>query len=59
MCYLFEFLVTFNWQDPLNLESQLTEEEKIIRDQFRSYCQEKLMPRVIEANRHESIRTFN
>ncbi|XP_050514549.1 glutaryl-CoA dehydrogenase, mitochondrial [Diabrotica virgifera virgifera] len=43
----------FNWQDPLNLESQLTDEEKLVRDQFRSYCQEKLMPRVIEANRKE------
>jgi len=40
------------------LESQLTEEEKIIRDQFRGYCQEKLMPRVIEANRHESTSIF-
>ncbi|CAG9839862.1 unnamed protein product [Diabrotica balteata] len=44
----------FNWQDPLNLESQLTDEEKLVRDQFRSYCQEKLMPRVIEANRKEA-----
>ncbi|XP_019760608.1 glutaryl-CoA dehydrogenase, mitochondrial [Dendroctonus ponderosae] len=43
----------FDWEDPLNLESNLTEEEKIIRDQFRTYCEEKLMPRVIEANRHE------
>ncbi|CAL1530327.1 unnamed protein product [Lymnaea stagnalis] len=44
---------TFNWKDALNLEVCLTEEEIIIRDQFRAYCQEKLMPRIIEANRHE------
>lgn len=41
--------------DPLNLESQLTDEEKMIRDSFRAYCQEELMPRVLEANRKESI----
>ncbi|CAH1111504.1 unnamed protein product [Psylliodes chrysocephalus] len=46
-------LASFNWQDPLNLESLLTDEEKLVRDQFKSYCQEKLMPRVIEANRNE------
>lgn len=47
------FSVTFDWQDPLNLESQLTQDEKIIRDSFRTYCQEKLQPRVILANRNE------
>ena len=46
--------VQFDWQDPFNLESLLTEEEKILRDMFRSYCQEKLMPRIVLANRHES-----
>uniref|UniRef100_A0A1L8DYT9 glutaryl-CoA dehydrogenase (ETF) n=1 Tax=Nyssomyia neivai TaxID=330878 RepID=A0A1L8DYT9_9DIPT len=45
--------VTFNWEDPLNLESQLTEDEIAVRDSFRSYCQESLMPRIIEANRNE------
>ncbi|CAK9799344.1 Glutaryl-CoA dehydrogenase, mitochondrial [Anthophora quadrimaculata] len=44
---------TFNWQDPFNLEVQLTEDEILIRDQFRSYCKEKLLPRVVEANRNE------
>ncbi|GAB3013120.1 acyl-CoA dehydrogenase [Bowmanella dokdonensis] len=43
----------FNWQDPLSLESLLTEEERMIRDSAHQYCQEKLMPRVLEANRHE------
>ncbi|XP_069127812.1 glutaryl-CoA dehydrogenase, mitochondrial-like [Argopecten irradians] len=44
---------SFDWRDALNLESLLTEEEIMVRDQFRSYCQEKLMPRVLMANRHE------
>jgi len=44
---------TFQWSDPFDLESQLTEEEILIRDTFRSYCQEKLMPRIIESNRNE------
>ena len=44
----------FDWKDALNLESQLTEDEIMIRDAFRDYCQEKLMPRIKEANRHES-----
>lgn len=45
----------FDFQDPFNLESQLTEEEKLIRDQFKSYCTEKLMPRILLANRNEGI----
>ncbi|KAJ8959932.1 hypothetical protein NQ314_006134 [Rhamnusium bicolor] len=45
--------VSFTWQDPLNLESLLTEEEILVRDQFRTYCKEHLLPRVIEANRNE------
>lgn len=49
----------FDWQDPVNLESQLTEEEIIVRDQCRSYCQEKLMPRILMANRNESNRIFS
>lgn len=44
---------TFKWDDPFDLESQLTQDEIMIRDQFRNYCQERLMPRVIEANRME------
>ncbi|XP_012248425.1 glutaryl-CoA dehydrogenase, mitochondrial [Bombus impatiens] len=44
---------TFNWEDPFDLESQLTQDEILVRDQFRSYCREKLLPRVLEANRKE------
>jgi glutaryl-CoA dehydrogenase len=43
----------FQWDDPLLLEDQLTEEERMIRDAARAYCQEQLMPRILEANRHE------
>ncbi|MEE2692236.1 MAG: acyl-CoA dehydrogenase [Pseudomonadota bacterium] len=46
---------TFDWQDPLSLESQLTDEEKMIRDAARGYAQGKLMPRVIEAAREEKF----
>lgn len=45
--------VNFNWEDPLNLDSQLQDDEKAIRDTFRAYCNEKLLPRIIEANRNE------
>ena len=45
--------VTFDWKDPLNLESKLTEEEIMIRDVAHQYCQEKLLPRVVLANRNE------
>ena len=43
----------FNWEDPLSLDSLLSEEERMIRDSARQYCQEKLMPRVLMANRNE------
>lgn len=43
----------FEWTDPLNLEEQLTEEERMVQEQVHNYCQEKLMPRILEANRHE------
>ncbi len=43
----------FQWEDPLLLEDQLSEEERLVRDSARAYCQDKLMPRVLEANRNE------
>ncbi|MEZ5921575.1 MAG: acyl-CoA dehydrogenase [Parvularculaceae bacterium] len=45
----------FNWEDPLSLERALSDEEKMIRDAARGYCEDKLMPRIIEANRKESF----
>ncbi|MBI1392995.1 MAG: acyl-CoA dehydrogenase [Alphaproteobacteria bacterium] len=43
----------FDWRDPLSLESQLTDEERMVRDAARGYCETRLMPRVISANREE------
>ena len=43
----------FDWTDPLLLEEELSEDERMVRDSARAYCQEKLLPRVIEANRRE------
>ncbi len=43
----------FIWSDPLLLETQLTEDERMIRDAAHDYCQSKLMTRVLDANRHE------
>jgi len=45
--------VKYNWRDPFNLDSSLSEDERMVRDQVYQYAQEKLMPRIIEANRHE------
>ncbi|MDJ0609084.1 MAG: acyl-CoA dehydrogenase [Kiloniellales bacterium] len=44
---------SFAWEDPLLLDDQLNEEERMLRDAARDYCQDKLMPRILEANRHE------
>jgi glutaryl-CoA dehydrogenase len=41
------------WEDPLLLEEQLSEDERMIRNSAHDYCQEKLLPRVTEAFRHE------
>jgi glutaryl-CoA dehydrogenase len=45
----------FQWEDPLLLEDQLTEDERMVRDSARAYAQDKLMPRILEANRHEKF----
>jgi glutaryl-CoA dehydrogenase len=44
---------SFNWADPLLLEEQLREDERMVRDAARAYAADKLMPRVTEAFRHE------
>ncbi len=44
---------SFNWEDPFLLDDQLTEEERMIRDTTRDYAQDKLMSRVLMANRNE------
>ena len=45
----------FDWEDPLDLEGELTEEERMVRDTARGYAQDKLLPRVIEAYREENF----
>src|SRR6056297_2230609 len=45
----------FRWDDPLLLDDQLSEEERLIRDSARAWCRDRLMPRVLEANRHETF----
>ncbi len=45
----------FQWDDPLQLEGQLSEEERLVRDSTRAYCQDKLAPRILEAFRHEKF----
>src|SRR3954465_7163380 len=43
----------FNWEDPLDLDGELTEEERMVRDSARAFSQDKLMPRVRLAGREE------
>ncbi|MDQ7248265.1 acyl-CoA dehydrogenase [Dongia sedimenti] len=45
----------FIWDDALLLDEQLSEEERLVRDTARGYAQDKLMPRVLLANRHEKF----
>jgi len=45
----------FEWQDPLLIEQELTDEERLIRDTARAYAQDKLMPRILLANRNETF----
>jgi glutaryl-CoA dehydrogenase len=43
----------FNWQDPFLLDQQLTEDERMVREAAQAYCQDKLLPRVLNAFRNE------
>ncbi len=47
----------FSWEDPLLLDQQLSEDERMVRDAARNYCQKKLAPRVLKAFRSESTDT--
>jgi len=49
--------VRFNWRDPLLLDQQLTEDERMVRDTAHAYCQDHLAPRVLEAFRSERCDT--
>ncbi|MBP6020365.1 MAG: acyl-CoA dehydrogenase [Burkholderiaceae bacterium] len=48
---------SFHWQDPLLLDGQLTEDERMVRDAARAYAQDKLAPRVLDAFRNEKTDT--
>jgi len=44
---------TFNWEDPLCINGNLSDEEGLIMETARAFCQDKLMPGIVEANRNE------
>ena len=46
---------TFDWADPLDLASRLTDEERMVQDAARSYARERLLPRVVHAFAHETF----
>ncbi len=48
-------ILPFNWEDPFDLEHQLTEEERMVRDTAEGYAQENLLPRVKDAYLHEDF----
>ncbi|MBA3525510.1 MAG: acyl-CoA dehydrogenase family protein, partial [Sphingomonas sp.] len=48
-------MLPFDWADPFDLEGQLTDEEKLVRDTAEGYAQEKLQPRVTKAYMDESF----
>ena len=50
-------MANFTWDDPLHLDEQLSEDERMIRDAARAYCRDKLAPRVQEMFRKESVDT--
>ena len=43
----------FDWQDPLRIEDELDESERLVRDTAADYARERLMPRILESHRHE------
>ena len=45
----------FQWMDPLLIQDLLTDDEQMIQDTVARYCQDRLQPRILEANRHETV----
>jgi glutaryl-CoA dehydrogenase len=45
----------FQWEDPLRLDDELTAEERLVRDSARDYARDRLMPRILQANRQEQF----
>ncbi len=48
-------LKQIDWTDPLNLDGALTEDERLVRDAARAFARERLLPGIVEANRHEKF----
>jgi len=46
---------SFQWDDPLLLDQQFSDDERLVRDSVREYCQEQLFPRILLSNRHEQF----
>ncbi len=46
---------SFDWLDPLRFEAQLSDEERMVQSSARDYAQAELMPRILDANRHETF----
>ena len=47
----------FRWDDPLQHDDELTDDEKLVRDSVRAFCQEQLMPRILKENRNATFDT--
>ena len=47
--------VSSTWDDILNFRNQLSEDEQIVLSSVKSYCNEKLFPRIINDNRNENL----
>ena len=45
----------FSWDDPFHIREQLSEDERMIMESARAFCDDKLMPRILEANRNETF----
>ena len=45
-------MTAFSWSDPLNLDAQLSEEERLVRDSAAAFAEKELAPGIVEANRH-------
>src|SRR5512140_1572164 len=53
--YAQDKVAAFNWEDPFDLESELTEDERMVRETARGFAQDQLMPRVLLAYREERV----
>ena len=45
----------FQWMDPLLIHDLLTDDERLVQDTVARYCQDRLQPRILEANRRETV----